>query len=45
MAQYGLCLFRLRGRQEIDADLMTSSFRKQFSRGRRPSRPGKSAAG
>ena len=32
MAEYGLCLFRQRGRQEIDADLMSSSFRKQFSR-------------
>lgn len=36
MAQYGLCLFRLRGRQEIDAELMTSSFRKQFSKGSTP---------
>src|SRR5262245_52760851 len=36
MAQYGLCLFRLRGRQEIDADLMSSSFRKQFSKGTTP---------
>jgi hypothetical protein len=36
MAQYGLCLFRIRGRQEIDADLMTSSFRKQFSKGSTP---------
>ena len=33
MAQYGLCLFRIRGRQEIDTELMTSSFRKLFSKG------------
>lgn len=36
MAQYGLCLFRLRGRQEIDTELMTSSFRKLFSKGSTP---------
>ena len=36
MAQYGLCLFRLRGRQEIDAELMSSAFRKQFSKGSTP---------
>ena len=36
MAEYGLCLFRQRGRQEIDLQLMTSSFRKQFSRGTTP---------
>ncbi|MCI0358902.1 MAG: DinB family protein [Planctomycetaceae bacterium] len=36
MAQYGLCLFRLRGRQEIDLSLMTSGFRKLFSRGSAP---------
>jgi DinB family protein len=36
IAQYGLCLFRIRGRQEIDAELMTSSFRKQFSKGSTP---------
>jgi DinB family protein len=36
MAQYGLCLFRIRGRQETDAELMTSSFRKQFSKGTTP---------
>ena len=36
MAQYGLCLFRIRGRQEIDADLMSGSFRKQFSKGSIP---------
>ena len=36
MAQYGLCLFRIRGRQEIDTELMSGSFRKQFSRGTTP---------
>lgn len=36
MAEYGLCLFRMRGRQPIDLELMTSSFRKQFSRGTVP---------
>jgi len=37
MAEYGLCLFRQRGRQEIDTELMSSTFRKQFSRGSVPS--------
>jgi len=36
MAEYGLCLFRQRGRSEIDAELMSSSFRKLFSRGSVP---------
>ena len=36
MAQYGLCLFRIRGRQEIDAELMSGAFRKQFSKGSTP---------
>ena len=36
MAQYGLCLFRIRGRQEIDTELMSSSFRKLFSKGSTP---------
>lgn len=36
MAQYGLCLFRQRGRAEVDTTLMSSSFRKQFSRGSQP---------
>jgi hypothetical protein len=36
MAEYGLCLFRQRGRAEVDADLMSSKFRKQFSRGSVP---------
>ena len=37
MAQYGLCLFRQRGRQEIDLQLMSSAFRKQYSKGTTPS--------
>src|SRR6059058_2347111 len=36
MAEYGLCLFRQRGRQEIDLELMSSGFRKLFSRGSVP---------
>lgn len=36
MAQYGLVLFRQRGRAEVDSELMTSSFRKQFSKGSVP---------
>lgn len=36
MAQYGLALFRQRGRAEIDLELMPSSFRKKFSRGTTP---------
>jgi uncharacterized damage-inducible protein DinB len=36
MAEYGLCLFRQRGRQEIDGELMSSKFRKQFGRGSTP---------
>lgn len=36
MAEYGLCLFRLRGRQEVDLSLMTSGFRKLFSKGAVP---------
>src|SRR3954454_24444275 len=36
MAEYGLCLFRQRGRRESDVELMSSSFRKQFSRGSVP---------
>ena len=36
MAQYGLCLFRMRGRAEIDTELMSSSFRKKFSKGTTP---------
>jgi hypothetical protein len=33
MAQYGLCLFRQRGRRPEDLELMPSKFRKLFSRG------------
>lgn len=36
MAQYGLCLFRIRGRSEADLTLMSSAFRKKFSRGTTP---------
>jgi len=36
MAQYGLCLFRIRGRAEADLTLMSSAFRKKFSRGTAP---------
>jgi hypothetical protein len=36
MAQYGLCLFRIRGRRSEDMDLMSGRFRKQFSRGSTP---------
>jgi hypothetical protein len=36
MAEYGLALFRQRGRQPEDMQLMGSSFRKLFSRGSTP---------
>ena len=36
MAQYGLCLFRVRGRSADDTQLMNSRFRKQFSKGSTP---------
>ena len=36
MAEYGLCLFRVRGRKSEDLQLMPSKFRKQFSRGSTP---------
>ena len=36
MAQYGLTLFRQRGRQPVDTELMSGSFRKKFSRGTEP---------
>lgn len=36
MAQYGLCLFRIRGRRPEDLDLMSSKFRKQYSKGSQP---------
>jgi hypothetical protein len=37
MAEYGLCLFRQRGRAPDDLHLMPSSFRKLFSRQSQPS--------
>lgn len=40
VAEYGLCLFRLRGRREGDAELLSSTFRKQFSKGSRPQAEG-----
>ena len=36
MAQYGLVLFRQRGRQPIDTELMSSKFRKRFAKGTTP---------
>jgi hypothetical protein len=33
MAEYGLCLYRVRGRVSEDTELMPGSFRKAFSRG------------
>ncbi len=36
MAEYGLCLYRQRGRESTDRNLMPSKFRKQFSRGSTP---------
>lgn len=36
MAQYGLCLFRIRGRQPEDTELMSSAFRKKYSKGTTP---------
>ncbi len=36
MAQYGLCLFRMRGRMPGDAQLMSGTFRKKFSKGTTP---------
>lgn len=36
MAQYGLTLFRQRGRQSIDTELMTGKFRKKFMKGTQP---------
>jgi hypothetical protein len=36
MAQYGLCLFRMRGRGPHDSKLMSSRFRKKFSKGSLP---------
>ena len=36
MAQYGLTLFRQRGRAEIDSKLMAGKFRKKFMKGTTP---------
>jgi len=36
MAQYGLCLFRIRGRSPADSELMSSSFRKKFMKSTTP---------
>lgn len=36
MAEYGLALFRQRGRQPLDLEMMPSPFRKAFSRGSTP---------
>ncbi len=36
MAQYGLCLFRQRGRRSEDTELMSSRFRKLFMKGTTP---------
>jgi len=36
MAEYGLCLFRMRGRTTEDRELMPGLFRKRFSRGSTP---------
>jgi hypothetical protein len=36
MAQYGLGLFRMRGRRAEDAQLMSGQFRKKFSKGSTP---------
>ncbi len=36
MAEYGLCMFRIRGRRSEDTELMSGKFRKQFSKGSTP---------
>lgn len=36
MAEYGLCLFRIRGRRSEDTGLMSGDFRKKFSKGSVP---------
>ena len=36
MAEYGLMLFRQRGRHSVDASLMSGKFRKRFMRGTEP---------
>ncbi len=43
VSQYGLLMFRMRGRQPEDLELIPGKFRKAFSRGSRPSSdPGRS---
>jgi len=36
MAQYGLCLYRIRGRRSEDSELMSSAFRKKYFKGTKP---------
>ncbi len=36
MSEYGLTLFRQRGRQDVDSELMSGKFRKLFMRGTEP---------
>lgn len=36
MAEYGLCMFRQRGRRTEDLELMSGKFRKRFSKGTTP---------
>jgi hypothetical protein len=36
MAEYGLMLFRQRGRAEVDLELMPGVFRKRFAKGSQP---------
>jgi len=36
MAEYGLLLFRQRGRAEVDLELMPGTFRKRFAKGSQP---------
>ena len=36
MAEYGLLLFRQRGRQPVDSEIMSGKFRKAFSKGTTP---------
>ena len=36
VAEYGLCLFRIRGRHSDDVELMPAQFRKKYSKGTQP---------
>ena len=36
VSQYGLCMFRIRGRSPEDLDLIPSPFRKAYARGSKP---------